>query len=124
MHIGRNVEPQMQLHMPASTPAIRCRLPLQVGLMTFVLLLAWCLRVCDCRGAVQGYRQRKPEDPFFGSPFWSIAVKWDGDDQDPKWVRGSIPAQLQNPAVCGYYYYYRILAADWAGPACPLWAAL
>jgi hypothetical protein len=49
--------------------------------------LGWCCcwpAVIACRGAVQGYRQRKPDDPFFGSPFWSIAVKWDGDESDPK----------------------------------------
>lgn len=37
-----------------------------------------------CRGFVLGYRQRRPGDPFWGSPWLSIAVEWEGHSTDRK----------------------------------------
>lgn len=37
-----------------------------------------------CRGFALGYRQRRPGDPFLGSPWWSISVEWEDHNTDRK----------------------------------------
>lgn len=40
--------------------------------------------VLACRGFALGYRHRKPNDPYFGSPWWSLAVEWANHGTDRK----------------------------------------
>jgi hypothetical protein len=39
------------------------------------------------RGFVLGYRHRKLSDPYFGSPWWSVAVGWENHGTDRRCVR-------------------------------------
>lgn len=40
------------------------------------------------RGFAAGYRVRRLDDPFLGSPWWSIIVEWEGHSTDRKYVWG------------------------------------